>query len=95
MPLPPRGPCTSTVSLATNRLYQSVSSSKLNEGRVWLSDPEVYQLFNLFSKNTNISEQYAGLELKTPEDEAFSRGWLRDLLDHMAHAHAPGGSEAP
>ena len=44
---------------------------------------------------TVVSEQYAGLESKTPEDEAFSRGWLQDLLDHMAHARAPGGSEAP
>ena len=94
-PLPLHSPCQSTVSLMTNCLYQSIRSSKLNEGGVWLSDPEVYQLFDLFSRNNNISSIYAGLLLATPEDETFSHGWLWDLLENMAHVHAPGGSEAP
>jgi hypothetical protein len=94
-PLPPRDPPPSTVSRATNRLYESITSSKLNEGRAWLSDPEIYELFSLFSKNDNISDQYARLASKTPEDEAFSRGWLRNLLENTAHERVPGGSGAP
>ena len=94
-PLPPRDPPPSIVSRATNRLYQSITSSRLNEGRAWLSDPEVYQLFTLFSTNDNISDQYARLESQTPEDETFSRRWLRNLLENMACERVPGGSGAP
>lgn len=60
-----------------------------------MSEPEVYELLDLFSKSSIISGMYANM----PKNEHLSRGWLRNLLEKMAlekmaRASAPGSSEA-
>ena len=78
---------------ASDRLLASIESSKLNEGGLWLSQADLFEVLDLFCDNTlsalYVSVANAGKEL--------SRKWVQWQLEHVrvVRASAPGGSEAP
>ena len=95
-PLPGRVPQLPPQVDAVKRLVDSIGLSASSEGGAWLSPPEVNELLDFFYSNSVASTMYNAFPT-TQEGEKLSRAWLRKKLEfaRMAHASAPGGSEAP
>ena len=82
-------------TVATQRLYDSVKASKLNEGGPWLEETDLFEALEM-CRDPSFSRVYVQMT-HIKEDEEISCKWVRRHLENAraARTSAPGGSGAP